>query len=151
MNILKSKISTNDKDYISKKKDYDKLSKELSKLYTLSCNPEKDSYIKKARDRKKLLTSERIERLIDPGSSILEIAPFAGFEVYKDIPPGAGMRACIASINQTPCMIIANNPGVKGGTYFPLSVKKHLRAQQIAKENRPVSYTHLTLPTILLV
>jgi len=143
MTILKSKISTNDKDYLERKKEYETLNLELSKLYTKACNPEKDTYLDKAKKRNKLLTSQRIERLIDPGSSILEIAPFAGFEVYEKVPVGAGIRTCIASVNDRPCMIIANNPGVKGGTYFPLTVKKHLRAQQIAKENK--------LPCIYLV
>ena len=143
MTILKSKISTNDKDYLERKEEYQNLTNDLSKLYSKACKPEKDTYLEKAKKRGKLLTSERIEKLIDPGSSILEIAPFAAFEVYEGVPVGAGIRTCIASVSGKPCMIIANNPGVKGGTYFPLTVKKHLRAQQIAKENK--------LPCIYLV
>ena len=143
MTILKSKISTKDKDYLDKSKEYKSLSKQLCELYQQTYKPEKEGYLEKAKKRNKLLTTQRIERLIDPGSSILEIAPFAGLDVYDNVPAGAGIRTCIASIHQKPCMIIANNPGVKGGTYFPLTVKKHLRAQQIAKENK--------LPCIYLV
>lgn len=143
MSIIKSNISTSSKDYKSNFTAYQKLSKELTQLYISSSSPESDDYIKKARQRKKLLTAERIERLVDADSSILEICPFAAHEVYDGVPTGAGIRTCIAKVSGKICMIIANNPGVKGGTYFPLTVKKHLRAQQIAWENK--------LPCIYLV
>ncbi|MCG8673426.1 MAG: DUF1501 domain-containing protein, partial [Pseudomonadales bacterium] len=69
---------------------------------------------------------------IDAGSAILPIAPLAGMDCYDSVPPGAGITSCIGTVAGRKCLIIANNPAVKGGTYFPLTVKKHLRAQEIA-------------------
>lgn len=143
MAILKSNISTTSKDFKNKFSAYKKLSQELADFTRLANNPETEDYRKKAIERKKFLTSERIEKLIDSDSSILEICPLAGHKVYDGVPTGAGIRTCIAKVAGKLCMIVANNPGVKGGTYFPLTVKKHLRAQQIARENK--------LPCIYLV
>ena len=91
----------------------------------------------------KKLARERISLLIDQDTEFFEIAPFAGFECYEDPIPAAGVVAGIGSINNIDCMIIANDPTIKGGTYFPITVKKHLRAQEIALENH--------LPCIYLV
>ncbi|MAE73300.1 MAG: methylcrotonoyl-CoA carboxylase [Bdellovibrionaceae bacterium] len=91
--------------------------------------------IAKHRSRGKLTARERIQQVIDPGSSFLEIAPFAAFGIYDDQAPCAGVVAGIGVIHETECMIVANDATVKGGTYFPLTVKKHLRAQEIAIEN----------------
>ncbi|KAF9167278.1 Methylcrotonoyl-CoA carboxylase beta chain, mitochondrial [Actinomortierella ambigua] len=102
---------------------------------------------KVARDRhiarKKLLPRDRVDRLLDPGSPFLEIGQFAGYELYEDNVPAGGVIAGIGRVNGIECMIVANDPTVKGGTYYPITVKKHLRAQEIARENR--------LPCIYLV
>lgn len=143
MSILTSQVQTFSKEFQQRSAEYRSLLTELEELRRQALNPESTQDIEKARSRNKLLTSERIENLIDPGSALLEIAPLAGHALYKDVPPGAGMRTCIAEVAGTTCMIVANNPSVKGGTYFPISVKKHLRAQQIAEEN--------SLPCIYLV
>jgi 3-methylcrotonyl-CoA carboxylase beta subunit len=94
----------------------------------------------KARERHtargKLLPRERVERLLDPGSPFLEIGQLAANGVYEDDIPGAGMIAGIGRVSGRQCMILANDATVKGGTYYPLTVKKHLRAQEIAAENR---------------
>src|SRR5262245_22604609 len=84
----------------------------------------------------KLPVRERIARLIDPGAPFLEVAPLAGLDLYDGVPPGAGLVAGIGPIAGRPAMVIANDPAVKGGTYFPLTVRKHLRAQEVAAENR---------------
>jgi len=101
----------------------------------------------KARERHasrgKLLPRERVERLLDPGSPLLEIGQLAANGVYDDDIPGAGIIAAIGRVSGRQCMIVANDATVKGGTYYPLTVKKHLRAQTIAQENR--------LPCIYLV
>lgn len=89
------------------------------------------------------LPRQRLMQLIDPGSPFLELSPLAAYQVYHEPVPGAGLITGIGKINQTPCLIIANDPTVKGGTYYPLTVKKHLRAQTIAYENH--------LPCIYLV
>ncbi len=86
--------------------------------------------------RGKLLPRERIGRLLDPGSPFLELSPLAAWEVYEDDVPGAGLVSGIGRIHGIPCMLVANDATVKGGTYFPLSLKKHLRAQEIAMQNR---------------
>ena len=93
--------------------------------------------------RGKLLPRERVERLLDPGSPFLEIGQLAANGLYDDEVPGAGLIAGIGRVSGRQAMIVANDATVKGGTYYPLTVKKHLRAQQIAQENR--------LPCIYLV
>ena len=102
-----------------------------------------DASVKKHTARGKLLARERIAQLIDPGSAFLEVAQLAGTGLYEGVRPGAGIVTGIALVEGAPCMIIANDATVKGGTYFPITVKKHIRAQEIALENR--------LPCIYLV
>ncbi len=101
----------------------------------------------KARDRHtargKLLPRERVERLLDPGSPFLEIGQLAANGLYDDEVPGAGIIAGIGRVSGRQVMIACNDATVKGGTYYPLTVKKHLRAQEIAQANR--------LPCIYLV
>ncbi|RMU38427.1 Carboxyl transferase domain-containing protein, partial [Pseudomonas syringae pv. primulae] len=93
--------------------------------------------------RGKLLPRERINRLLDSGSPFLEIGQLAAHEVYGEEVPAAGVIAGIGRVEGVECMIIANDATVKGGSYYPLTVKKHLRAQAIAQQNR--------LPCIYLV
>jgi len=93
--------------------------------------------------RGKLLPRDRINGLIDPGSAFLEIGQFAAWNHYDNQVPCAGVIAGIGTVHSRECMIVCNDATVKGGTYFPLTVKKHLRAQAIAEENR--------LPCIYLV
>lgn len=90
----------------------------------------------KHRARGKLLARERIDRLLDPGSPFLEIAPLAAEGMYDGAAPGAGVVAGIGMVHGRHCLVLANDATVKGGTYFPMTVKKHLRAQEIAQENR---------------
>lgn len=94
-----------------------------------------DPAVTKHLERGKLLVRDRIAHLIDPGSAFLEVAQLAGSGVYEGVRPGAGLVTGIGVIEGRPCMVIANDATVKGGTYFPLTVKKHLRAQEIALEN----------------
>ena len=93
--------------------------------------------------RGKLLPRERVDRLLDPGSPFLEIGQLAAFGLYEDQAPGAGIIAGIGRVSGREVMIVANDSTVKGGAYFPLTVKKHIRAQTIAREN--------ALPCIYLV
>ena len=94
-------------------------------------------------DRGKLLPRERVDRLLDDGSPFLEIAPLAASGLYDDDTPGAGVIAGIGLVHGRHVLVISNDATVKGGTYYPMTVKKHLRAQEIALENR--------LPCIYLV
>ena len=107
-----------------------------------------DEARKKHLSRGKLLPRDRVERLLDPGTPFLEIAPLAALGMYpekggQDAAPGAGMIAGIGRVAGVECLIVCNDATVKGGTYYPLTVKKHLRAQEIAAQNR--------LPCIYLV
>ena len=86
----------------------------------------------KHRARGKLLARERIDRLLDPGSPFPEIAPLAAEGMYDRAAPSAGVIAGIGMIHGRHCLVLANDATVKGGTYFPMTVKKHLRAQEIA-------------------
>jgi 3-methylcrotonyl-CoA carboxylase beta subunit len=95
-----------------------------------------DASIARHRDRGKLPVRERIERLLDPGSAFLELSPLAATGLYDDDAPGAGIVTGIGRIEGTTCVVVANDATVKGGTYYPMTVKKHLRAQEIALENR---------------
>src|SRR6266568_4931282 len=88
------------------------------------------------RERGKLTARERIDRLIDPGSTFLELSALAAWEMYGGEAPSAGIVTGIGVVEGRECVIVANDATVKGGTYFPLTVKKHLRAQEIAEQNR---------------
>jgi 3-methylcrotonyl-CoA carboxylase beta subunit len=92
--------------------------------------------VKRHRDQGKLLVRERIERLLDPGSPFLELSPLAASGLYEDDAPGAGLVTGIGRVEGREVLIVANDATVKGGTYYPMTVKKHLRAQQVALENR---------------
>ncbi len=100
-------------------------------------------YADRHKERGKLLARERIERLVDPGAPFLELGGFAAWGMYSGDVNGAGVVTGVARIAGVECMIVANDPTVKGGTYHPMTVKKHLRAQEIAAENR--------LPCVYLV
>ena len=99
--------------------------------------------LEKHRARGKLTARERVDRLLDPDTAFLELSALAAWEVYDGQAPGAGIVTGIGTIEGRECVLVANDATVKGGTYFPLTVKKHLRAQEIAEQNR--------LPCIYLV
>ncbi|MCC6221179.1 MAG: methylcrotonoyl-CoA carboxylase [Deltaproteobacteria bacterium] len=143
MSILKSNLNINSEQYKKNYLDYQSLLAKLNSYLQNSLTPHSKKTEELARRRNKLLVEERITHLLDPGSPYLAVAPLAGAEVYEGLPPGAGIHTLIARISGRKCMVIANNSTIKGGTYFPLTVKKHLRAQEIAVENK--------LPCIYLV
>jgi acetyl-CoA carboxylase carboxyltransferase component len=99
--------------------------------------------LEKHRSRGKLTARERIDRLLDPDTAFLELSALAAWELYDGQAPGAGIVTGIGVIEGRECVLVANDATVKGGTYFPVTVKKHLRAQEIAEQNR--------LPCIYLV
>ncbi|RYQ84244.1 hypothetical protein Ahy_B10g103347 isoform C [Arachis hypogaea] len=99
--------------------------------------------VKRNRSRNKLLPRERIDRVLDPGSSFLELSQLAGHDLYGEPLPSAGIVTGIGPVHGRLCMFVANDPTVKGGTYYPITVKKHLRAQEIAAQCK--------LPCIYLV
>src|SRR3954466_15564115 len=93
--------------------------------------------------RGKLLPRDRVEMLLNAGSPFLELSPLAAYGMYGDESPGAGIITGVGRVSGRECLIICNDPTVKGGTYYPVTIKKHLRAQKVAEENR--------LPCIYLV
>jgi hypothetical protein len=99
--------------------------------------------VSRHRERGKLLARERIDLLVDPGAPFLELSPLAADGVYGDVTPSAGIVTGVGRVAGRTCVIVANDATVKGGTYYPLTVKKHLRAQEIAAQNH--------LPCIYLV
>jgi 3-methylcrotonyl-CoA carboxylase beta subunit len=141
---LGSKLSLSDPPYSDNRTAFDSNLERLNRVRSM-CRPSAtDPAAVKHLERGKLLVHDRIAQLIDPGTAFLEVAQLAGFDVYKEgLRPGAGIVTGIGVVEGQPCMIVANDATVKGGTYFPLTVKKHLRAQEIAFENR--------LPCIYLV
>src|SRR5947207_8845723 len=99
--------------------------------------------IERHRSRGKLLARERIDRLVDPGAAFLELGGLAAWDVYDGDAPSAGIVTGIGVVEGRECAIVANDATVKGGSYFPLTVKKHLRLQEVADQNR--------LPCVYLV
>lgn len=91
--------------------------------------------IRRHRSRGKLTARERIEKVVDPGTAFLEFSTLAAFGLYDNQAPGAGIVTGVGVIHGVECVIVANDATVKGGTYYPLTVKKHLRAQEVAMEN----------------
>lgn len=102
-----------------------------------------DDAVEKHRSRGKLLARERIDRLLDPESAFLELNALAANGLYDGDAPGAGIVTGIGVVESRECVVVANDATVKGGTYYPLTVKKHLRAQEVAQQNR--------LPSVYLV
>jgi len=119
------------------------LNAELRERVALAARGGSDASRERHVARGKLLPRDRVERLLDPGSPLLEIGQLAANGMYDDEAPGAGMICGIGRVSGREVMIVANDPTVKGGAYFPMTVKKHLRAQEIAEQNH--------LPCVYLV
>jgi acetyl-CoA carboxylase carboxyltransferase component len=102
-----------------------------------------EKYLQRHREQGKLPVRERIDKLLDPGSPFLELSPLAAWEMYEDDAPSAGVITGIGRVSGRDILVVANDATVKGGTYYPLTVKKHVRAQEVAMQNR--------LPCVYLV
>jgi 3-methylcrotonyl-CoA carboxylase beta subunit len=88
-------------------------------------------------ERKKMLPSDRVTALIDPGTTFMELSPMAGYDLYPEAEvPAGGIITGVGVVEGVTCVIVANDSTVKGGTYYPITVKKHLRAQAVARENK---------------
>ncbi len=140
---IQSQIDTASEDFAANRAAMEKLVAALKTNTAKVAEGGGPRYADRHKQRGKLLARERIERLVDPGAPFLELGGFAAWEMYSGDVNGAGVVTGIARIAGVECMIVANDPTVKGGTYHPLTVKKHLRAQEIAAENR--------LPCVYLV
>ena len=143
MTILTSKVNTSDREF---KKNYNhnaKVNRELEELVDLTAMGGDERSRLRHLNRGKLLPRERVKNLLDQDTPFLEFSTLAAYQTYADDVPAAGLIAGIGYVNQHPVVVIANDATVKGGTYYPLTVKKHLRAQEIARENK--------LPCVYLV
>lgn len=143
MNQLKSKINIRSEDFKINQQAMQTLVDDLKNVAQQIALGGGEVAREKHLARGKLLPRERIDHLIDPGTAFLEIGQLAAYKVYQDDIPAAGVIAGVGLIHGVTCMIVANDATVKGGTYYPLTVKKHLRAQEIAEQNH--------LPCIYLV
>lgn len=143
MPIYKSELSTSDSKFLENQKHLMALTEELKAHLHKVCLGGGEKSIARHKSRGKMTARERIENLLDENSSFLELAPLAAHDMYNQQAPSAGLVAGIGKIQGVLCMIAANDATVKGGTYFPMTVKKHLRAQEVALENN--------LPCIYLV
>lgn len=133
--ILESLINTQSEEFkLNKKELLNHVNHWRQQIQTAKLGGGADA-IKKHKSRGKLTARERIEALLDHGTSFLEFSTLAAFDMYEGQAPGAGVITGIGVIESTECIIVANDATVKGGTYFPMTVKKHLRAQEIAMEN----------------
>jgi 3-methylcrotonyl-CoA carboxylase beta subunit len=141
---LGSKVSLSDSPFTDNRAAFETYLARLDQVRRSSKPNASDPAVVKHVERGKLLVHDRISQLIDPGTAFLEVAQLAGHDVYREgLRPGAGIVTGICVIEGQPCMVVANDATVKGGTYFPLTVKKHIRAQEIALENQ--------LPCVYLV
>ena len=134
MSILKSKINKESSSYRDNFKRNSTLVEELAeKAKTVSSGGTEESK-KKHLSRGKLLPRDRVDGLLDRGSPFLELSQLAASGIYSDQVPSAGIITGIGRVSGRECVIIANDATVKGGSYFPLTVKKHLRAQEVAAQ-----------------
>ena len=143
MNILTSKLRTSSDEYRANSAALRALVDELRDKTAAAALGGSESARQKHTSRGKLLVRDRIDLLLDPGTPFLEFSPLAAFGMYGGEVPSAGAVAGVGRINGRECVIVGNDATVKGGTYYPVTVKKHLRAQEIARENR--------LPCVYLV
>ncbi len=143
MGLIQSKIDTRSEGFAANAAAMRTLIEELRANVAKVAEGGGPRYAERHKARGKLLARERIERLVDPGAPFLELGAFAAWGMYSGDVNAAGIITGVARISGVECMIVANDPTVKGGTYHPMTVKKHLRAQEIAGENR--------LPCVYLV
>jgi len=136
MTELISQINPNSAEYRSNFAANKALAERLAERQKRVATDRSPRVVELQRLRGKLLARERIDALLDEGSPFLELSPLAAWDMYDGEAPAAGIVTGIGRVSGVDCMLIANDPTVKGGTYFPETVKKHLRAQTIAEQNR---------------
>ena len=135
MEVLESNIDSSSKEYKKNYKNYENLVKDLKEKISVALKGGGEEKIKLHKSRNKMLARERIEALLDPDTPFMEFNPLAAYDMYKGKAPCAGIVTGIGIIHGREVVIVANDATVTGGTYFPMTVKKHLRAQDIALQN----------------
>ncbi len=135
MPVIESKIKTDSPEFQKNSDANRKLADDLRTVHSRISQGGSERARKKHLDRGKLLPRDRIRKLVDPGSPFLELGQLAAYGMYDDEVPCAGIITGIGQVANVDCVIVANDATVKGGTYYPLTVKKHLRAQEVAEQN----------------
>ena len=143
MGKIVSTISTSSEEFLSNRASFEALNAELMSHRKAAADGGPPVARERHAARGKLLPRQRVAKLIDAGSPFLELSPLAAHELYGGEVPGAGIIAGVGRVSGRECLIVCNDATIKGGTYYPLTVKKHLRAQEVAEANR--------LPCIYLV
>jgi len=143
MVTLETRVSPADETFVLNRERMQLLVQQLRDRVTAARQGGGPKYLQRHREQHKLPVRERIDLLLDHGSPFLELSPLAAFDMYENEAPGAGIVTGIGRVSGREVLIVANDATVKGGTYYPMTVKKHLRAQQVAIENR--------LPCVYLV
>ncbi|MGO4701344.1 carboxyl transferase domain-containing protein [Dyella sp. 2RAB6] len=143
MSVLTSQLDTRSPEFQAGSANLRALVDDLQRQLAVSAEGGGEKAREKHTARGKLLPRERIRALLDPGSPFLELSPLAAHGMYDDAAPAAGIITGIGRVHGIEVVVVANDATVKGGTYFPMTVKKHLRAQEVALENR--------LPCVYLV
>ncbi len=143
MAILETRVERGSPEFAANRARMEELVAELRERTAKVAEGGGSDAVERHRSRGKMLARERVEALLDPGSSFLELNALAAWELYEGDAPAAGILAGIGVVEGRECVVVANDATVKGGTYYPLTVKKHLRAQEVAQQNR--------LPCIYLV
>src|ERR671935_1868608 len=142
MAVLRSQVEGSD-EQARRRERMEELVAELRERTAQVARGGGEKAVERHRSRGKLTARERLDRLLDPDTALLELSPLAAWEMYDGQAPSAGIVTGIGVVEGQECVLVANDATVKGGTYFPLTVKKHLRAQEIAEQNH--------LPCIYLV
>jgi len=143
MDVLDTHVQTASPEFSANRQYFERLLSDLRGRLDLVRAGGGPKYMKRHRDQGKMPVRERIERLLDPGSPFLELSPLAAWDLYDNEAPAAGVITGIGRVSGRDVMIVANDATVKGGSYLPLTVKKHVRAQDVALQNR--------LPCVYLV
>src|SRR5262249_35092075 len=143
MHRIETKVRPTDGEFQENRRSFEALVGELRARLENARAGGPEEQRQRHHERGKLLARERIDALIDPDTPFLELSPLAGFGMFNNEAPSAGIVTGIGVIQGRESVIVANDATVKGGTYYPITVKKHLRAQEIALENR--------LPCVYLV
>ena len=135
MSVLHSQIDTRSEVFQRNREAYDRQRAEIATARDIALAGGGSQARERHKSRGKLLPRERIAALLDPGTAFLELGQLGGHGVYDDAVPSAGIVTGIGIVSGRACAIVANDATVKGGTYYPLTIKKHVRAQQVAREN----------------
>jgi acetyl-CoA carboxylase carboxyltransferase component len=136
MSVLKSRLKPTSPEFQANRKHHQALAEDLKRRAEAVRKGGSEQAVELHRSRGKLLPRERIERLLDPDTPFLELSTLAAGGLYDDEVPSAGIVTGVGVVSGRECVIVANDATVKGGTYYPVTIRKHIRAQEIALENR---------------